>query len=72
MKQFIYDVMGFEFMDTEAFGKGWQEAKTKAAELHSPIYRTVVKGDTVRYEAFYKGGVFNDVRFIKEDNLYIF
>ena len=58
MKQFIYDVLGEEFVDTEAFGKAWREAKAKATALHAPIYRLVVKGEKVSEEVYVKGGCF--------------
>lgn len=69
MKKFIYDVAGFEFEDTEAFGKAWKQAKVKATELHAAIYRTVIKGEIERREVYYKGGCFNSIRFATEDNV---
>ncbi len=57
MKKFVYEVAGFEFEDTEAFGKAWKEAKAKAAELHAAIYRTVIKTEE-RHEVFVVGGCF--------------
>ena len=58
MKKFVYQVANYEFVDTEAFGKAWQEAKAKAAKLNAPIYRLVIKGENVRQEVFTKGGCF--------------
>lgn len=72
MKKFVYQVNGFEFIDTNAFGKAWQDAKAKAAELHCPIFRLVIKGDKVRQEVYYNGGLFNSVEFMREDNVKIF
>ena len=72
MKQFIYQVEGFEYTDTEAFGKAWKEAKAEASRLHSPIYRLVIDGEKVREEVFYKGGIFNHVKFATADNIQIF
>ena len=61
-KDFYYNVNGTEFHDTVAFGKAWKEAKALGKEEHCPIYRTVVKGDNIRYEVFAKGGCFLDER----------
>ena len=72
MKQFIYEVEGFEYTDTEAFGKAWKEAKAEAERLHAPITRTVIDGDKVREEAFFKGGIFNSIKYATAENIYIF
>lgn len=72
MKQFIYQVNGLVFEDTEAFGEAWKQAKAKATELHCPIFREVIKAGKVRHEVFYNGGVFNSVEFIREDNVKVF
>ena len=42
-KEFIYNVAGNEYRDTEAFGQAWKAAKAKAIEVHAAIYRTVKK-----------------------------
>lgn len=55
-KIFIYHVGEFQFTDSEAFGQAWQEAKAKAAELHAPIYRSVI--ETKTREEVYVGGLF--------------
>lgn len=72
MKKFVYQVGNYEFADTEAFGKAWKDAKAKAAKMHTAIYRLVIKGENVRQEVLYKGGVFNSVEFIRENNIEIF
>ena len=72
MRKFVYQVKGFEFVDTNAFGKAWQDAKAKAAELHCPIFRLVIKDDKVRQEVYYSGGLFNSIEFMREDNVKIF
>lgn len=72
MKKFVYDVAGFEFEDTEAFGKAWKEAKALAKEKHAAIYRTVVKNDEERREVFYKGGCFNSIKYATAENVEIF
>lgn len=73
MKKFIYDVAGFEFVDTEAFGTAWRQAKAKATELHAAIYRQVIKNDNEpRMEVYYKGGCFNSIEFATPDNVKIF
>ena len=64
MKKFVFQVKGFEFVDTAAFGTAWEQAKAKATELHAPIFRLVIKGDNVRQEVYYKGGVFNSIEFM--------
>ena len=58
MKKFVYQVAGFEYVDSEAFGTAWRQAKTKAAELHTAIYRLIIKGDDFRQEVFTTGGCF--------------
>lgn len=58
MKKFVYQVAGFEWVDTEAFGNGWKQAKEKATELHAAVYRLVVNGDKTRQEFFADGGCF--------------
>ncbi len=70
MKKFIYQVAGYEFSDTVAFGKAWQDAKAKATETGSGIGRLVVKdGDIIRREFFAKGGCFLSMEFYSEDRL---
>ena len=71
-KIFIYDVAGYTFEDTEAFGKAWKAAKEKATALHCAIYRTVRKGETERREVFFKGGCFNDVKYADVREVMIF
>ena len=71
-KKFVYQVAGREFVDSEAFGQAWREAKAKAAELHAPVYRLVIKGEDVQQEVFYKAGCFNSTRFATADNVKIF
>ena len=72
MKRFVYDVMGFEFEDTEAFGKAWKDAKEVAKGLGVPIYRTVYDGEKERREVYYKGGCFNSIKFATADNVALF
>lgn len=71
-KKFVYQVAGFEFVDSVAFGEAWKEAKAKAAELHTAIYRLVIKGEDVKQEVYYKGGCFNSTKFAMADNVMIF
>ena len=71
-KKFVYQVAGFEFVDSVAFGKAWKEAKTKATELHAAIYRLVIKGEEVKQEVYYKAGCFNSTKFTTADNVAIF
>ena len=72
MKKFVYQVEGFEFVDIEAFGKAWKEAKAKAAELHAAVYRLVIDGEKVRQEVYVKAGCFlrSDLALVK--NMMIF
>jgi hypothetical protein len=72
MKQFIYQVKGFEFEDNTAFGTAWEQAKAKATELHCPIFREVIKGENVKRQVYYKGGLFNSIEFMREDNVKVF
>ena len=58
MKKFVYQVAGFEFVDSVAFGEAWKEAKRIATAYHVAIYRLVIKGDDVInsvYEAIKTG-----------------
>jgi len=71
-KMFIYDVAGYTFEDTEAFGKAWKAAKEKATALHCAIYRTVRKDETERREVFYKAGCFNNVKYADIREVMIF
>lgn len=71
-KKFVYQVAGFEWEDTEAFGKAWRQAKAKATELHAAVYRLVIKGEDVRQEVYYKGGCFNSIKFATPENVKIF
>jgi len=72
MKKFIYQVAGWEFVDSEAFGKAWKEAKAKASEVGSPIYRLVIKGETVNQEVFLKAGCFLRVDLAQPKDLKVF
>lgn len=72
MKKFVYQVAGFEFVDTEAFGTAWREAKAKAAELHTAVYRLVIKGEDVRQEAYLTAGCFLNVALTEPKDVKIF
>lgn len=72
MKKFVYQVQGYEFTDTVPFGKAWQEAKAKAFELHTAIYRLVINSDKVRQEAYVKGGCFLSVTLAPIENVMMF
>ena len=71
-KKFVYQVAGFEWVDTEAFGTAWRQAKAKATELHAAVYRLIIKGEDVRQEVFYKGGCFNSIKFATAENVKVF
>ena len=72
MKKFVYQVAGFEFVDSVAFGEAWKEAKRVATACHSAIYRLVIKGEEVKQEVYYKAGCFNSIKFATADNVAIF
>jgi hypothetical protein len=72
MKKFVYMVEGFRFEDSIAFGTAWELAKAKATELHCPIFRDVVKGETVKHQVYYTGGLFNSIEFMRDDNVKVF
>lgn len=72
MKKFVYQVQGYEFTDTEAFGEAWREAKAKAWELHTAIYRLVIDGEKMRQEAYVKGGCFLPVGLVTMKNIMLF
>lgn len=72
MKRFVYDVMGFEWEDTEAFGSAWKTAKEVAKGLGVGIYRTVIKGETERREVYCKGGCFLPVEMVKPESVALF
>ena len=71
-KKFVYQVAGFEFVDSVAFGEAWKKAKAKATELHTAVYRLVINGGGVKQEVYYKGGCFNSIKFATNDNVMIF
>jgi len=72
MKKFVYQVGGFEYIDTEAFGTGWKTAKAEAARLHAAVYRLVIKGETVKQEVFTNSGCFLSVAQAKPEQINIF
>lgn len=72
MKKFVYQVAGWEFVDTVAFGEAWREAKFRATQLHMPIYRLVIKGEEVKQEVFTKGGCFLSVTLAQIENVMMF
>lgn len=71
MKQFVYQVGNVEFVDVMAFGEAWEQAKALAAKLHCPIFRLVIKGGMVKQQVYYKGGIFNAIEFMRDDNVKI-
>jgi len=72
MKEFIYNVNGTEFTDTEAFGKAWSAAKALAKSEHSAITRTIVTDSSICYEFYAKGGCFLNDRFYSKEKVKIF
>lgn len=72
MKKFVYQVDGFEFVDTVAFGEAWREAKRQATELHAPIYRLVIEDGKVQEEVYVKAGCFLRSDLARRENVMIF
>lgn len=72
MKKFVYQVAGYEFVDSIAFGEAWKEAKRVATVYNMPVYRLVIKGDSVKQEVFTKGGCFLNVALATAENAAIF
>ena len=72
MKKFVYQVDGFEFVDTVAFGEAWREAKRQATELHAPIYRLVIEDGKVQEEVYVKAGCFLRSDLTRRENVMIF
>ena len=72
MKKFVYQVNSNEFVGTEAFGEAWKQAKQMAAANHMPIYRLVIKGETVKQEVFTKAGCFLNVALATAENIEMF
>lgn len=68
---FIYMTNGYEFEDTEAFGKAWKQAVAMAKENHTAILRKVVRKDEIEFQ-FYAGGCFLDERFYSPEKIKIF
>ena len=57
-KRYYFTVNSFEYSDSEAFGKAWEQAKIKATELHAPIYRRICKSEEERWEVYARGEIF--------------
>lgn len=72
MKKFVYQVAGYEYVGSEAFGDAWRQAKAKAAELHTAVYRLVIKGENIRQEVFTTGGCFLSVDRAQTDWVMVF
>ena len=72
MKKFVYQVGPWEFVDSEAFGQAWKEAKVKAAEMGAPIYRLVIKGEAVKQEVFLRAGCFLRVDLVQPEDVKVF
>lgn len=72
MKKFVYQVAGFEYTDTEAFGTAWKQAKAEAARLNAAVYRLVIKGENVRQEVYVNGGCFLSVAYAKPEDIHLF
>ena len=71
-KTFIYHVAGEDFTDSEAWGTAWREARTTAEVNHLPIFRTVIKGETVKEEHYTTAGAFINNEYYEEKYLKVF
>lgn len=72
MKTFIYQVCGFEFTDSVAFGEAWREAKMKAAASNAAIYRLIINGESVKQEVYTKAGCFLSTKYVQPEQVLIF
>ena len=72
MKKFIYQVASSEYVDIEAFGAAWKQAKAEAAKLNAAVYRLVIKDKNVRQEVYVNSGCFLSVAYAKPENIHIF
>lgn len=74
MKKYVYSVSNFEFVDTIPFGMAWKQAKAKAAELHTMIYRQILKDEYTapRYEVYTTACVFLYIEYVKPEMIKIF
>ena len=72
MKKFVYQVAGWEFVDTVAFGKAWREAKFKATQLHTAVYRLVIQNGQVKQDVFTRGGCFLPVTCVQSSCVMVF
>ena len=71
-KKFVYQVAGHEWVDSEAFGAGWREAKAYAKEIHAAVYRLVFREDEPVQEVFMVGGLFLRVDLAKKEYIMVF
>ena len=62
MKKFVYQVGTYEWVDTEAWGWAWREAKAEATKTGSKIYRLVIKNGEAKQQVFHEGGCFLNVK----------
>jgi len=58
MKKFVYQVADYEYVGSEAFGDAWRQARAKATELHTAVYRLVIQNGQVKQDVFTRGGCF--------------
>lgn len=72
MKKFVYQVAGFEYVGFEAFGDAWRQARAKATELHTAVYRLVIQNGQARQDVFTRGGCFLPVACAQTTRVMIF
>ena len=71
-KKFVYQVADREWVDNEAFGAGWREARAYAKEIHAAVYRLVFrKGEPVQ-EVFLRSGCFLRADLVDEKSIVVF
>ena len=72
MKKFVYQVAGYEYVGSEAFGDAWRQAKTKATELHTAVYRLVIQNGQIKQDVFTRGGCFLPVMCAQSSQVMVF
>lgn len=72
MKKFVYQVAGFEYVGYEAFGDAWKQARAKATELHTAVYRLVIQNGQVKQDVFTRGGCFLPVTHAQSSCVMVF
>lgn len=72
MKKFVYQVVSYEYVGSEAFGDAWRQAKAKATELHAAVYRLVIQNGQTRQDVFTRSGCFLPVACAQSSRVMVF